>query len=185
MTKLLRSALNGVRCFHVICRGNNKQSVFRDERDFARYVQLIKRYKSKYDLKLYAFALMTNHVHMLVEVVKDGDLSKFMQRISLAYYSWHKNKYNYSGHLWQGRFKSNPVEDEDYLLQCARYIELNPVTSQIVPEPSHYNWSSYNVLGFGKKSVIIDEHPLYLELGKSPEERRKSYRGLVLNGGGS
>lgn len=99
-----------------------------------------------------------------------------MQGLTLSF----ARKFNYqkekTGHVWQGRFKSIPVETDDYFLKCGQYIELNPVRAKIVSDPVQYPWSSYARHALGADDPIVDEHPLYTDLGTSTQERRINYR---------
>lgn len=109
--------------YHVTNRGNNRDRVFREEEDFRKYLEILARYKSKEGFLLYHWVLMNNHVHLLLGIPEKGSLARVMQCINLAYTLWFNRKYRRVGHLWQGRFKSFPVENDMYLLACGRYIE--------------------------------------------------------------
>ena len=119
---------------------------------------------------------MPNHVHLIVEITSKTDLAKLMKQINLAYLYHYKKIYSYSGHLWQGRYKSLIIDKDEYLITCGRYIELNPVRARLVKDPKDYKWSSYNVYAYGRKDDITDIDPLYLGLGKNDKERQKNYR---------
>src|SRR4030066_2213474 len=93
--------------YHVLTRGNNRQDVFEDEEDFRRYIDLLLRYKEKYQFKLYHYVLMTNHVHLVIEPGEaGGSLSEIMKGINLAYAQHYKRRYGPIGHFWQDRYKS-------------------------------------------------------------------------------
>jgi putative transposase len=93
--------------YHVLTRGNNRQDVFKDEEDFKKYLELLLRYKERYQFKLYHYVLMTNHVHLVIEPSEyGGSLSEIMKGINLAYAQHYKRKYNHTGHFWQDRYKS-------------------------------------------------------------------------------
>ncbi len=166
--------------FHILNRGNNRQVVFRDEKDFEYYLQLIKRYKKEFKFKLFHFVLMPNHVHFLIEPTIQDSISKIMQRLTLAH-TWYFNKqYNSVGHVWQGRFKSSLIDKEDYFLHCGLYIELNPVRAKMVENPEKWHWSSYNFYAYGESDPlikeIVDEDPYYLETDPNLKARQESYR---------
>lgn len=166
--------------YHVLTRGNNRQDVFEDEVDFRKYMELLLRYKEKYHFKLYHYVLMTNHVHLVIEPTEDGgNLSEIMKGINLAYAQHYKRRYSHTGHFWQDRYKSIIISKDDYLLACGSYVELNPVRAKIVDDPMKYPWSSYRVYAHGKKNVIVDEHPVYIELSEDAGERRKKYREFI------
>lgn len=166
--------------YHVLTRGNNRQDVFEDEEDFRRYIDLILRYKERYNFKLYHYVMMTNHVHLVIEPTEGGgDLSEIMKGINLAYALYYKRKYHHTGHFWQDRYKSIIISKDEYLLACGSYVELNPVRAKMVEDPKEYRWSSYQAYGYGKRDVLVDEHPVHLRLSEDEIERRKKYRQFV------
>jgi len=144
-------------CYHVIIRGNQKQTVFREEDDFIKYFNILKRALKKYDIRLYSYCLMPNHVHMLIEPVCSRNMSKFMHWLNRGYTAYFNTKYDMVGHLWQGRFKSKPILKGEYLIHCANYIEANPVRAGMTSDISLYEWSSYNERCFTLKKTIIDD----------------------------
>ncbi len=167
---------------HVICRGNNQQAIFKSSQDFQEYLSLVDKTRKIYPVKLYNYVLMDNHIHLLVEPMEEGSLSKFMEHVSKAYAKYFNKTHDHNGHVFQGRFKSFIVQSERYFYACSRYIDMNPVKANIAADPRLYEWSGYNSLAFGKSGPIaIDQHILYLNLGKSPEERQAGYRVLVHN----
>ncbi len=179
MPRIARIAPQGY-IYHVLSRGNNGQGVFKDERDFKRYLDLILHYKEKFKFKLYHYVLMANHVHLVIEPLVDGgDLSEIMKGINLSYALYYKRKYDYKGHFWQDRYKSIIIGRDNYLLACGSYVELNPVRAGIVADPGQYPWSSYKVYGLGKLDVLVDEHPIYELLAEDETKRRKKYREFV------
>lgn len=165
--------------YHVLTRGNNKQAIFKDEEDFLKYIEILKKYKERYIFKLYHYVLMTNHVHLVIEPSHEGgELYQIMKGINLSYAQHFKNKYKYTGHFWQDRFKSIIVSKDEYLLACGSYVELNPVRARMVKEPKEYRWSSYGANAYGKKDDLVDEHVIYENLS-SDENIRKEYRKFV------
>ncbi len=176
-----RLAFSGL-VYHVVDRGNNRQRVFSDRADFAKYLGLLKRYKKQYDFRLYHYVLMNNHVHLLLETSDKGTISKIMQSITLAYTRYYNGKYESFGHVWQGRFKSPVIEKDSYLLQCARYIELNPVRAELVQDPGEYEWSSHRFYAFGELDELLDKDPLYEELSRTTKDPRQWYREFIREG---
>jgi putative transposase len=142
-------------------RGNNRGWVFEDREDFAKYLALLQRYKAKENFFLYHWVLMNNHVHLLLETTEAGSLTRVMQGINLSFTLWFNRKYGRVGHLWQDRFKSHPVENDPYLLECGRYIERNPLRAGLVLSLAEYPWSSYQAHGVGKADGITDRHGLF------------------------
>ena len=163
-----------------MARGNNKQLIFRDERDFITYKETLSRLKDEHPFKLYHYCLMTNHIHMVIETNKDTELSKLMKRINLSYYQHYKKRYGYAGHFWQDRFKSLLIEKDTYLLACGLYIERNPVRAKMVKLPEQYPYSSYVYYARGKDDPLLDKDPCYETLGNDDLQRRNEYRKLAL-----
>ena len=153
MPRLPRFLLENA-CYHVITRGNQKQAIFFKDEDYLTYLMLLRRYKRKHKAKLYAFCLMTNHIHLVVECHK---LTKLMHSINLSYAKYFNNKYKKVGHLWQDRFKSITITKDKYLLDCLQYVEYNPVRAKIIDEPAKYPWSSYQNRILGKSDNILDQ----------------------------
>lgn len=165
--------------YHIISRGNNREPVFQEKEDFERYLEICRRYKDQYEFKLYHWVLMNNHVHLLIETKEGSSLSKLMQGINLAYTIWFNRKKGKVGHLWQDRYKSALVERDNYLLECRRYIERNPLRAGLVKDPMEYPWSSYKIYGYGKRDELTDRHDLYEAMGKGPSQRQRAYREYV------
>jgi len=142
--------------YHVMLRGANRQEIFHDEEDCFTFLKIIEKYKIKSELKIYAWCLMGNHVHLLV---KEGNesLSTTMKRIGVSFVSYYNWKYQTNGHLFQGRFRSENVEDVRYLLTVVSYIHQNPVKAGMVSRVDEWRWSSclgyYGKNQFPKKLV--------------------------------
>jgi putative transposase len=162
----------------VIQRGNNRQVCFAGEQDFAAYAGWLKDCSKTYQVDIHAWALMTNHVHLLCTPRAENAVSQMMQSLGRRYVRYFNFNYKRTGTLWEGRFKSCLVQEEGYLLQLYRYIELNPVRAGMVEESSDYAWSSYPINALGKISELCTPHPLYLALGSEPIERQSRYRKL-------
>lgn len=128
--------------YHVILRGINKQSIFEDDEDAERFLGIIEGYKGISGFELYAYCLMSNHVHLLIRV-REEPLSMIFRRIASKYVYWFNAKYDRIGHLFQERFKSEPVEDDAYFLTVLRYIHNNPVKAGICKRAEDYPLSSY------------------------------------------
>ncbi|MEO9944251.1 MAG: transposase [Paraglaciecola sp.] len=161
---------------HVIQRGNNRQICFGSEQDFYAYIGWLKTFSSKFGVAVHAWVLMTNHVHLLCTPFKENGISLMMQALGRVYVRYFNRSYRRSGTLWEGRYKSCLVEEEQYFLHLHRYIELNPVRACMVKDPSDYAWSSYQINALGKTSDLCTHHPLYLALGRNDNERQASYR---------
>ncbi len=143
-------------CYHIITRGHQKQNLFICESDYSKYLALLKKYKHKYHFLLYAYCLMPNHIHLVIEPKKHKQLSKIMHGLNLSYTIWFNKTYDKVGHLYQDRFKSMIIQKDEYLFSCINYIELNPVRAGIIEQPDKYSWSSYYYRMSGKNSEIFD-----------------------------
>ena len=128
--------------YHVMLRGANRQEIFHDDIDCMRFLEIIEKYKKVSGMKVYAWCLMNNHVHLLL---KEGieDLSITMKRIGVSYVTYYNLKYNTSGHLFQDRFRSENVESNVNLFRVIRYIHQNPVKAGIVKRTDEWRWSSF------------------------------------------
>ena len=161
---------------HVIQRGNNKQIIFAHDSDMKAYVVWLREYAEEFAVRIHAWVLMTNHVHLLCTPDVEFGTTHMMQALGRKYVQYFNRRYNRSGTLWEGRFRSSLVDNERYLMHLYRYIELNPVRAGMVTDPAHYSWSSYQINGLGKVSPLCSHHPLYLSLGESGIERQRNYR---------
>ena len=174
-----RIIYDGAVC-HIIQRGNNRQKIFREEEDYAMLLSLIKGYQDKIAFEVYNYCLMSNHLHILMKIIEKDDLSKLMQGVFQSFRFYYKRKYRYVGYLYQGRYKSKLIEKDSYLLECARYIERNPLRAGIVKDLATYKWSSYNFYVYGQKNDIITENPMYLTLDNDFIARQEAYGRYVL-----
>lgn len=165
--------------FHVINRGNGKNKIFFTNSDYIEYRDTMKFYKEKFAVKLYHYVLMSNHIHFLIEPLEENALSAFMQGLTITHTKRFHVRHSTVGHIWQGRFKSIPIETDAYFLQCGRYIELNPVRANISDHPSLYPWSSYHYYSKGTPDPLLDTYPFYEELGSTSIERQKRYSAFI------
>lgn len=160
---------------HVIQRGNNRQPIFLAPKDYEVFLNCLREAKRKYQARLYAYVLMTNHVHLLVEPEHEGDLGRFMQSVGRRYVRYINDAYERTGTLWEGRFRSAIVSRDEYLITCSRYIELNPVRAGMVRHPRDYRWSSYHRRAMGQPDPLLDEDPWYVTLGGTLQARAAAY----------
>ncbi len=166
---------------HVIQRGNNREPCFFAETDYYRYLDDLKESSGKYQCQIHAYALMTNHVHLLVTPMEKSAIPHMMQALGRRYVRYMNATYHRTGTLWEGRYKASLVDSEHYLLACMRYIELNPVRAGMVEYAGEYQWSSYDQNAQSVIHRIIDPHPTYLSLGADADERHRTYRELFTN----
>ncbi|MFA5310976.1 MAG: transposase [Candidatus Omnitrophota bacterium] len=167
---------------HIVCRGNNRQRIFYDDGDKLKYYALLCELKHENGVDILNYCIMDNHVHSISYLRSENNLSKFMKQVNLSYFHYYKKKYGYCGHLWQNRFRSNIIEYDRYLLQCGKYIELNPVRAGMVNSPGEYLFSSYNYYSNGKPDSLVTTSPVYRGLSDSPSARQKNYINFVING---
>ncbi|MBU0503873.1 MAG: transposase [Candidatus Omnitrophota bacterium] len=142
--------------YHIMNRGNQKQRIFLEDTDFVEYLKILKFFKKKYGFRILGYCLMPNHVHLIIDIKQPNNLARFMQGITQVYTMWYNKKYNKTGHLWQGRFKSMVIQKDNYFLDCVYYVEVNPVRAKLVSTPADYRWSSYRERVLGIKSIILD-----------------------------
>ena len=161
---------------HVVQRGNNRQVCFGKEADMSAYANWLGEYAKKFDVEIHGWVLMTNHVHLLLTPKDEIGVSKLMQTLGRLYVRYFNYGYQRTGTLFEGRYKSSVVQEEEYFLNCLRYIELNPVRAGMVNDPGDYKWSSYRAHAFGVKVKMWTPHVLYSELAVSEIERQSHYR---------
>ncbi len=161
---------------HIIQRGHNKQVVFASSQDYQYYLENLQEWKTELGCKVYAYCLMTNHVHLIIDPgAKAESLGLLIKRVAGRQTRYVNKLENRSGSLWEGRYKSSPINAGEYLLACCRYVELNPLRAGMVDDPGNYAWSSCPVKVGLKKQPWLDLDPFYLSLGNSPAERAEYY----------
>lgn len=128
--------------YHIMMRGNNKEDIFLDEIDRNMFLGILFDVAEDSQIFVHAYCLMTNHIHLLLEESEEMSISVAVKRIALKFVSWYNKKYKRIGHLFQGRFRSEAIEDEGYYKTVMRYIHQNPVKAKIVNQTSNYQWSS-------------------------------------------
>ena len=127
--------------YHTMLRGINKQLIFEDEEDYDCFLEILRECKELCNFKIYAYCLMGNHVHLLIKA-QENNLETIFKRIAGRYVYYYNVKYQRVGHLFQDRFKSEPVEDDAYLLTVLRYIHQNPVKAKLCKKVEEYCYSS-------------------------------------------
>lgn len=142
--------------YHITSRGDDRKKIFLRDSDHSRFLEYVVTAKEKFKFYLYAYCLMGNHYHLLLETTQPN-ISKIMQYINTSYTVYYNVKHKHCGHLFQGRYKSILVEADSYLLELTRYIHLNPTRAKIVKSPEQYQWSSYQEYIREVKDGIIDK----------------------------
>ena len=171
MPRIARAVATGYP-HHIIQRGNNRQPVFFKRKDRIFYFSLLKNYSEKWGVSIYAYCLMTNHVHLLATPKKDESLFKMMQGLTLCYTQYINRAYEKTGRLWESRYNSCIVDDETYLWSAARYIEQNPVRAKIVKKAEDYPYSSAKAHITGQSDDLVSEK-LFLD------QQRKAYISFI------
>jgi REP element-mobilizing transposase RayT len=163
--------------YHITSRGDDRKRICISKYDYEKFLEYLLKAKEKYNFYLYAYCLMPNHYHLLIETTQPN-LSRIMQYLNTAYTVYYNKKRNRSGHLFQGRYKSIIVEGDSYFLELTRYIHLNPVRAGISKTPEGYKWSSFNEYITKKRKTIIDKK----EIKKYFKINPSKYKQFVLDG---
>jgi putative transposase len=163
---------------HLIQRGNNREPVFFADEDYCFYLQSLGEAAGRAGVRLHAYVLMTNHVHLLVTPAEENAIPDLMQVLGTRYVRRVNQVYRRTGTLWEGRYRAAPIEAEAHLISCMRYIELNPVRARMCEEAGDYPWSSYRGHAGGAVDPLLSDHGLYLALGATTDSRAEAYRSL-------
>jgi REP element-mobilizing transposase RayT len=184
MSRPLRLEFAGA-LYHVTSRGNERKAIFRDEQDFAIFMDVLASVCDRFNWVIHAFCLMHNHYHLLIET-PDANLSKGMRQLNGVYTQKFNRKHNRVGHLFQGRYKSILVDKDNYLLELSRYIVLNPVRAKgMVDSPEEWLWSSYHeTIGKRVSPDWLETDALLLMFAKNRKTAIKKYMEFVVQGRG-
>lgn len=163
---------------HIVQRGHNREACFFSEDDYLAYRHWLGEALTATGCELHAYVQMTNHVHLLLTPPEADAVPRLLISLGRRYVQYINKSYHRTGTLWHSRYKSSLVQADTYLLQCQRYIELNPVRAAMVDDPAHYRWSSYRANGLGQADPLLNPHPLYSGLGRTDAERHTAYRAL-------
>jgi REP element-mobilizing transposase RayT len=162
--------------YHIITRGNQRQKIFKDPVDYQQYLQFLTIYKNRYSFFLYAYVLMGNHVHLLIET-RETPLSKILQGLNQRYTLYYNRKYRTVGHLFQGRYKAILCEKEAYLLALLRYIHRNPLRAKIIDRLDSYPWSSHHAYtGKSNPLNLVDTDQVMRMFSESKYRAKRLYR---------
>jgi putative transposase len=159
---------------HIVHPGHNRKAVFLEEHDYFCYLQMLAQWKRALGVQVHAWCLMTNHVHL---VLNPGDnpesIGLLMKRLAGRQTRYANKQEGRTGSLWDGRYKSSPIQLDSYLLQCCRYVELNPVKAAMVAKAEYYPWSSYRHKIGLQSSLLLDPDPCYLSLSRPAQQYRE------------
>ena len=181
MSRKPRIEFNGA-FYHIITRGNQRQRIFKDATDFQKYLQLLTIYKNRYGCRIYAYVLMNNHVHLLIET-RDIPLSKVLQGVNQSYTMYFNRRYRTVGHLFQGRYKAILCDRDNYLLALLKYVHHNPVRAKITEGPDKYPWSSHTAYtGKNNPLGLVDTDQALRMFSENKGRARKRYEVFVNDG---
>ncbi len=165
---------------HIVQRGHSRLAVFFCDSDRLDYLASLAECRQTLALKVYAYCLMTNHVHLLIDPGSDArNLSALMKCLAGRHSRRMNRVLERSGSMWEGRFHCSPIETDRYLLTCGRYIDLNPVRAALVSRPEDFKWSSYRARAGIEECGWLDPDPALMNLASSPERRFEIYRSLA------
>jgi putative transposase len=154
MPRVARQLQHGY-CYHLLNRGNGKATLFLDRFDYSAFMKLLAGMRTGYDLRLLAYCLMPNHFHLVLRAEAPGAVSEAMQWAQTSYVSRFRVRYGSTGHIFQGRFKSFPIQNDRHLLTVMRYVERNPVRANLVDSALGWPWSSSRWRG--RPNDLLDE----------------------------
>ena len=169
---------------HVLSRGNDKECIFTDSVDYAKYEELLEDALQRFGVNCHAWCLLWNHLHLVVRPSM-LPLCGMMQQLNSNYCQWFNKRHGRVGHRLQGRYEALLIEDGSYFLNAIRYLALNPVVAKKVTDPSDWPWSSYRAsIGREKARACLDLEPIWTMLdAATPEEGRERLEMLVASGG--
>jgi len=167
--------------YHVTSRGNRKEPLFHDRKDYEAYFHILEEIHERTSFELASYCLMTNHFHLQMRSEHES-ISKVMSLINKRYATYYNSRYDLTGHVFEKRFYSEPIIDEKGLLDVSRYIHLNPVEAGLVKDPEKYPWSSYFFYKNPSSNPpsYLNHQPLLKKFSGSEHDQRKQYVAFVL-----
>ena len=153
---------------HIVQRGNDRQPCFFGDADYRTYLQALEDASAHYGVRIHAYVLMTNHVHLLATPLVVGAVSRMMQSVGARYVGYVNATYQRTGTLWEGRYHACLVDADAYVAAACRYIDLNPVRARMVAHPIAWPWSSYAALAGVRADALVAPHPSLAQLGDAP-----------------
>lgn len=163
---------------HIIQRGNNSQDCFFDDEDYASYLRWLREIAQRTQCIIHAYALLSNHVHLLLTPAHAAGVSDLMRLLGQRYVQYINRAHCRTGTLWEGRYRSCVTNEDRYVLGCYRYIELTPVREKLVEKPEDYRWSSYHVNALSQPSDLLQPHKAYRAFGETRTACASAYRAL-------
>ena len=169
--------------YHIISRGNNRRKIFCSHDDYLKFTSMVAQQKAKLHFYIYAYCLMPNHAHLLIER-QDDKISRIMQGLLTGYSQYFNRKYKKIGHLFQGRFKAILCRTDRYLGELVRYIHLNPVRAKMVNRPEDYEYSGHRAYIDRDTSGLVDTEPVLRHFGGTKARAIETYQRFVAAGVG-
>lgn len=167
---------------HVVQRGNNRQPIVLSDADRLLLLDLVSENAQRFQVALHAYALMDNHIHLVLSPETADGVPKMMQALGRRYVRHFNDTHGRTGTLWEGRYKSTLIQTDRYLLACMAYLDLNPVRAGLVSEPAQYAWTSHRHYIGQTHDRRITPHALYWALGNTPFAREAAYAEMVRAG---
>ena len=152
---------------------------FFDEEDYHAFLRALRQTQERYPFELFAYTLMTNHFHLVLRPALGQSISRILQSLTVAHTWRYHRQHGGVGHVWQGRFKSPVIQEDNHLLTVLRYVEANPWRAGMVTDLKDYPWSSYANHGLGLPDPHLSEAPVWAGLGKTPAKRQAFWRRWV------
>jgi len=180
MARQARTIIPG-QAMHVMVRGNNREVLFFSDADRRIYLDWLREAARQFGSVVHAFALMPNHVHLLITPQNADSLAKTMQSLGRRYAQYFNQQQHRSGTIWEGRYRSSLI-DPDYFLRCQRYIELNPVRAGFESTPQDSSWTSFASHIGGNTEPWLVDHQYFWKLGNTPFERQMAWSAFVREG---
>jgi putative transposase len=186
MPRTARASVGGV-CYHVLNRGNGRAKVFHGDDDYLNFIELLQQAEERMRIRILGYTLMPNHFHLVLWPRRDGDLSRWMQWLLTSHVRRYHRLYRGSGHVWQGRFKAFPIEQDEHLLTVLRYIERNALRANLVTRAELWPWSSLALRDAGKRPAWLSAWPVdrprnwtaWVNKAQSPAELKALKRCIV------
>ena len=160
--------------YHITARGNRKNNLFRDRKDYHHYLAFLQQVIIRYPFHLHSYCLMPNHIHLIIGTI-DHSPSPIMHYLHSVYARYFNKRYDYVGHLFQDRYYSKPIRNHKQLLDTSAYVHLNPVKANYTKLAEEYPWSSYSVYVKGSSTSLVHTQLILSLLSEDPHQKYKLY----------
>lgn len=160
---------------HIVQQGLARRACFSCAKDRVAYLDSLRECSLRQDCAIHAYALMGNHVHLLLTSGRAEGPARLMPAVAERYAGYLRVEYGHAEPVWEDRYDASPVHVRRYLLACMRYVEENPVRAGLARNAADWPWSSYRCNAFGEDDALVTPHAHYFSLGRSPRERQAAY----------